>query len=152
MASETERGIHASTTHDKIEHLRELRDQARLGGGSSGNLRNPPFITNPQIPNNTMANTFVPGVSLLLAPSPGPTVVLVHGYGAGHFGVEERLWPVRARVRSTSPIMRSTACTAWVRLRNQRLICLSRTRPSGGWPASHEATRQAFASYMMRGP
>jgi acetyl-CoA carboxylase carboxyltransferase component len=33
MASETERGIHASTTHDKIEHLRELRDQARLGGG-----------------------------------------------------------------------------------------------------------------------
>jgi hypothetical protein len=30
---------------------------ARLGGGSSGNLRNPPFITNPVIPNNTMANT-----------------------------------------------------------------------------------------------
>jgi Carboxypeptidase regulatory-like domain/TonB-dependent Receptor Plug Domain len=43
--------------------------QARLGGGSSGNLRNPPFITSPIIPNNTMANTFVPGVSLLLAPS-----------------------------------------------------------------------------------
>jgi hypothetical protein len=42
---------------------------ARLGGGSSGNLRNPPYITNPVIPNNTMATTFVPGVSLLLAPS-----------------------------------------------------------------------------------
>ena len=42
---------------------------ARLGGGSAGNLRNPPYITNPVIPNNTMANTFVPGVSLLLAPS-----------------------------------------------------------------------------------
>src|SRR6266516_337911 len=33
MASETERGVHASTTHDKIEHLRDLREQARLGGG-----------------------------------------------------------------------------------------------------------------------
>ncbi|HEV7666829.1 MAG TPA: acyl-CoA carboxylase subunit beta [Chloroflexota bacterium] len=35
MASETEaeRGIHASTTQDKIEHLRELRQQASLGGG-----------------------------------------------------------------------------------------------------------------------
>src|SRR6266702_2739780 len=33
MASETERGIHASTTRDKIEHLHELREQARLGGG-----------------------------------------------------------------------------------------------------------------------
>lgn len=42
---------------------------ARLGGGSAGNLRNPPYITNPVIPNSTMANTFVPGVSLLLAPS-----------------------------------------------------------------------------------
>jgi hypothetical protein len=42
---------------------------ARLGGGSAGNLRNPPYITNPVIPNNTMATTFVPGVSLLLAPS-----------------------------------------------------------------------------------
>src|SRR4029078_13600931 len=46
-----------------------LFHNARLGGGSSGNLRNPPFITNPVIPNNTMANTFVPGVSLLVAPS-----------------------------------------------------------------------------------
>src|SRR5438552_1568923 len=26
-------GIHASTTRDKIEHLRDLREQARLGGG-----------------------------------------------------------------------------------------------------------------------
>src|SRR5437879_6098160 len=34
MASETERGIHASTTRDKIEHLHELREQARLGGGA----------------------------------------------------------------------------------------------------------------------
>jgi acetyl-CoA carboxylase carboxyltransferase component len=33
MASETEAGIHASTTQQKIEHLRELREQARLGGG-----------------------------------------------------------------------------------------------------------------------
>ena len=33
MASETEPGIQASTTRDKIEHLRELREQARLGGG-----------------------------------------------------------------------------------------------------------------------
>ena len=33
MASETESGIHASTTREKIEHLRALREQARLGGG-----------------------------------------------------------------------------------------------------------------------
>src|SRR5256886_230122 len=33
MASETDSGVHASTTHDKIEHLRDLRAQARLGGG-----------------------------------------------------------------------------------------------------------------------
>jgi hypothetical protein len=46
-----------------------LFHNARLGGGSSGNLRNPPFIQNPILPNNTMANTFVPGVSLLLAPN-----------------------------------------------------------------------------------
>jgi hypothetical protein len=41
---------------------------ARLGGGSAGNLRNPPFILNPIIPNNTMATTFVPGVGLLNRP------------------------------------------------------------------------------------
>jgi acetyl-CoA carboxylase carboxyltransferase component len=35
MASETERGIHATTTHEKIEHLRELRERARLGGGEA---------------------------------------------------------------------------------------------------------------------
>src|SRR5437660_12062120 len=34
MASETEPGIQASTTRDKIDHLRELREQARLGGGA----------------------------------------------------------------------------------------------------------------------
>jgi acetyl-CoA carboxylase carboxyltransferase component len=33
MASEIDSGMHASTTHDKIEHLRDLREQARLGGG-----------------------------------------------------------------------------------------------------------------------
>src|SRR2546430_4970206 len=33
VASDTERGIHASTTRDKIDHLHELREQARLGGG-----------------------------------------------------------------------------------------------------------------------
>ena len=33
MASETQGDTHASTTHDKIEHLRELREQARAGGG-----------------------------------------------------------------------------------------------------------------------
>ena len=33
MASETGAGSHASTTTEKIEHLRALREQARLGGG-----------------------------------------------------------------------------------------------------------------------
>src|SRR3981081_2089794 len=33
MASETESGVHASSTREKIEHLRELREQARQGGG-----------------------------------------------------------------------------------------------------------------------
>ena len=33
MANETTRGTHASTTRDKIDQLRELREQARLGGG-----------------------------------------------------------------------------------------------------------------------
>jgi hypothetical protein len=45
-----------------------LFHNARLGGGSSGNLRNPPFILNPIIPNNTMATTFVPGVTLVNRP------------------------------------------------------------------------------------
>jgi carboxypeptidase family protein/TonB-dependent receptor-like protein len=34
----------------------------RLGGGSAGNLRNPPYILNPIIFYNTMSATFVPGV------------------------------------------------------------------------------------------
>jgi propionyl-CoA carboxylase beta chain len=33
MASETERELHGSSTSDKIQHLRELREQAHLGGG-----------------------------------------------------------------------------------------------------------------------
>jgi acetyl-CoA carboxylase carboxyltransferase component len=33
MARETDRGVHVSTTRDKIEHLRALREQARQGGG-----------------------------------------------------------------------------------------------------------------------
>src|ERR1700704_6600966 len=33
MDTGTQRGVHSSTTHDKMEHLRELREQARLGGG-----------------------------------------------------------------------------------------------------------------------
>src|SRR3984893_16477427 len=35
MASETESGIHASTTREKIEHLRTLREEARQGGGEA---------------------------------------------------------------------------------------------------------------------
>src|SRR5438477_9650253 len=34
MASETDSGVHASTTREKIEHLRDLREQAREGGGN----------------------------------------------------------------------------------------------------------------------
>jgi acetyl-CoA carboxylase carboxyltransferase component len=34
VANETERGVHASTTGEKIEHLRDLREKAREGGGS----------------------------------------------------------------------------------------------------------------------
>ncbi len=32
----------------------------------------------------------------LFAVRPGPTVMLVHGYGAGHFGMETYAWPVSA--------------------------------------------------------
>jgi Carboxypeptidase regulatory-like domain/TonB-dependent Receptor Plug Domain len=39
-----------------------LFHNARLGGGSAGNLRNPPYILNPIIFYNTMSTTFVPGV------------------------------------------------------------------------------------------
>jgi hypothetical protein len=41
---------------------------ARLGGGSAGNLRNPPYILNPIIFFNTMSTTFVPGVTLANRP------------------------------------------------------------------------------------
>ena len=51
---------------------------ARLGGGSSGNLRNPPFILNPIIFYNTMATTFVPGVTL--ANRPGTIEALETNY------------------------------------------------------------------------
>ena len=40
----------------------------RLGGGSAGNLRNPPYILNPILFYNTMASTFVPGVTLANRP------------------------------------------------------------------------------------
>ena len=33
MASDTSSGERAATTQEKIAHLRELREQARLGGG-----------------------------------------------------------------------------------------------------------------------
>src|SRR4029077_4193083 len=45
-----------------------LFHNARLGGGSSGNLRNPPFIHTPILFYNTMSTTFVPGVTLLNRP------------------------------------------------------------------------------------
>jgi acetyl-CoA carboxylase carboxyltransferase component len=35
VASETDRGIHASSTREKIEHLRALREEARQGGGEA---------------------------------------------------------------------------------------------------------------------
>jgi pimeloyl-ACP methyl ester carboxylesterase len=35
------------------------------------------------------------GARMFLHPEPGPAAVLVHGYLSGHFGVEERTWPVR---------------------------------------------------------
>ncbi len=41
---------------------------ARLGGGSAGNLRNPPYILNPILFYNTMSTTFVPGVTLANRP------------------------------------------------------------------------------------
>ena len=34
-----------------------------LGGGSFGNLRNPPFVINPALPNATIATMFAPGIS-----------------------------------------------------------------------------------------
>jgi pimeloyl-ACP methyl ester carboxylesterase len=35
------------------------------------------------------------GARLFLHPEPRPAAVLVHGYLAGHFAVEERTWPIR---------------------------------------------------------
>jgi acetyl-CoA carboxylase carboxyltransferase component len=35
MANDTDSGIHAETTREKIEHLREQREQARMGGGEA---------------------------------------------------------------------------------------------------------------------
>jgi len=45
-----------------------LFHNARLGGGSSGNLRNPPFIHTPILFYNTLATTFAPGITLLNRP------------------------------------------------------------------------------------
>ncbi|HEX2457616.1 MAG TPA: carboxypeptidase regulatory-like domain-containing protein [Vicinamibacterales bacterium] len=46
-----------------------LFHNARLGGGSLGNLRNPPYIHNPILFYNTMRSTFVPGVTLANRPA-----------------------------------------------------------------------------------
>ena len=51
---------------------------ARLGGGSAGNLRNPPYILNPIIFYNTMSTTFVPGV--IPANRPGNVEALETSY------------------------------------------------------------------------
>jgi carboxypeptidase family protein/TonB-dependent receptor-like protein len=45
-----------------------LFHNARLGGGSFGNLRNPPFVTSPAIPNAMISTMFSPGVSLTNRP------------------------------------------------------------------------------------
>jgi hypothetical protein len=41
---------------------------ARLGGGSFGNLRNPPFFVTPALPNASIATMFAPGISLVSRP------------------------------------------------------------------------------------
>jgi Carboxypeptidase regulatory-like domain len=51
--------VHASTG---------LFHNARLGGGSFGNLRNPPFFVTPALPNATIATMFAPGVALSQRP------------------------------------------------------------------------------------
>ncbi len=51
--------VHASTG---------LFHNARLGGGSFGNLRNPPFFVTPALPNATIGTMFAPGVSLSQRP------------------------------------------------------------------------------------
>jgi Carboxypeptidase regulatory-like domain/TonB-dependent Receptor Plug Domain len=45
-----------------------LFHNARLGGGSFGNLRNPPFFVTPALPNATVSTMFAPGVSLTRRP------------------------------------------------------------------------------------
>jgi hypothetical protein len=45
-----------------------LFHNARLGGGSFGNLRNPPFFVTPALPNATIATMFAPGISLVSRP------------------------------------------------------------------------------------
>jgi hypothetical protein len=45
-----------------------LFHNARLGGGSFGNLRNPPFVVTPQLPNAQIAAMFAPGVTLTQRP------------------------------------------------------------------------------------
>ena len=69
LTGEAKMALHASAG---------LFHNARLGGGSAGNLRNPPFILNPIIFYNTMATTFVPGVTL--ANRPGTVEALETDY------------------------------------------------------------------------
>lgn len=45
-----------------------LFHNARLGGGSFGNLRNPPFVVTPQLPNAMIGSMFAPGVTLTQRP------------------------------------------------------------------------------------
>jgi hypothetical protein len=45
-----------------------LFHNARLGGGSFGNLRNPPFFVTPTLPNATIGTMFAPGISLVSRP------------------------------------------------------------------------------------
>jgi hypothetical protein len=51
--------LHASTG---------LFHNARLGGGSFGNLRNPPYFVTPALPNASIGTMFAPGVSLSQRP------------------------------------------------------------------------------------
>jgi hypothetical protein len=45
-----------------------LFHNAVLGGGSFGNLRNPPFFVTPALPNATIGTMFAPGISLVSRP------------------------------------------------------------------------------------
>jgi hypothetical protein len=46
-----------------------LFHNARLGGGSFGNLRNPPFFITPSVPNATTSTMFAPGITLTERPT-----------------------------------------------------------------------------------